>query len=135
MEAVLAARDAPIDRRALVEVARAQELDVTPPKANRGELPLVARFAGDRLSENRGSPPIQGSNGRPEDGTMARVPDVLGLPVRTAARRLHEAGLRVEWAGTGVVRTMAPQAGSIVSPGDTVRVTSAEASADEGGDD
>ena len=122
MEAVLAVRDAPIDRRAFVETARAQELDVTPPKANRGELTLVARFAGNRLGENPGSPPIQGSNRLPEDRTMARVPDVLGLPVRTAARRLHEAGLRVEWDGSGVVRTMAPEAGSIVSPGDTVRV-------------
>ena len=61
---------------------------------------------------------------------MARVPDVLGLPVRTAARLIHEAGLRVEWDGSGVVGRMVPEAGSIVSPGDTVRV----ASVAEGGD-
>ncbi|HAT18426.1 MAG TPA: hypothetical protein DCS76_11560 [Gemmatimonadetes bacterium] len=72
---------------------------------------------------------------RPEDRTMARVPDVVGLPVRTAARRLHEAGLRVELDGSGVVRKMVPEAGSMVSPGDTVRVASVVASADESEDD
>ncbi len=58
----------------------------------------------------------------PADRAMTRVPDVLGLPARAAVRRIHEAGLRVEWDGSGVVTYMAPQAGSIVSPGDTVRV-------------
>ena len=150
MEAVLAARDAPIDRR--VFVARAQELTVPPTKANGGELPLVVRFAEVRLGENPGSTPMRGSNAsvlsesallgdlspadlRPEDRTMARVPDVVGLPVRTAARRLHEAGLRVELDGSGVVRKMVPEAGSMVSPGDTVRVASVVASADESEDD
>ena len=138
MEAILAARETPMDRRALVEVARAQELTDTPRRGSDGELPLVARFAELLLGGNPGSTAIDGSNVSrwresvlPEDRTMARVPDVMGLPVRAAARRIHEAGLRVEWDGSGVVRHMVPKAGSIVSPGDTVRVSSVE----EGGDD
>jgi len=60
----------------------------------------------------------------PRDRIMARVPDVLGLPARVAARRIHEAGLRVEWIGTGEARRMTPEAGSILAPGDTVRLVS-----------
>ena len=137
MEAILAAQETPMDRRALVEIARAQELRDTPQRGSDGELPVVARFAELLLGGNPGSTAIDGSSVSrwresvlPEDRTMARVPDVMGLPVRAAARRIHEAGLRVEWDGSGVVRRMVPKAGSIVSSGDTVRVASAE----EGGD-
>ena len=138
MEAILAAQQTPMDRQALAEVARTPELANTPREGNGGEVPLVARFAELRLGGNPGSTAIQGLNMsrwresvRPEDRTVVRVPDVLGLPVRAAARRIHEAGLRVEWDGSGVVRQMVPKAGSIVSPGDTVRV----ASLGESGDD
>ena len=138
MEAILAARQTPMDRQALVEVARAPERATTPREGNGGEAPLVARFAEFRPGGNPGSAAIPESNVSrwresvlPEDRTMARVPDVLGLPVRAAARRIHEAGLRVEWDGSGVVRRMVPKAGSIVSPGDTVRVASVRESRDE----
>jgi len=126
MEAVLAARETPIDRQALVAVARAQELVPTPVEGNGREIPPVARFALLRLGEGPGwlEPAL------PEDGTMARVPDVLGLPVRAAVRRIHEAGLRVEWIGSGAAKQMLPRAGSIVSHGDTVRVSSVGPSAD-----
>ena len=141
MEAILAAQETPMDRRALVGVARAQELAATPRKGDGREVPRVARFADVRLAGNPTA--IQGLNmsvwGESAlpgdvpalDRTMARVPDVMGLPVRTAARRIHEAGLRVEWDGSGVVRQMVPKAGSIVSSGDTVRVASVEESGDD----
>ena len=138
MEAVLAAQRTPMDRQALVEFARTPEFATTPREGNGGEVPLVPRFAELRLGGNPGSTAIQGSNMsrwresvRPEGRTVVRVPDVLGLPIRAAARRIHEAGLRVEWDGSGLVRQMVPKAGSIVSPGDTVRV----ASLGESGDD
>jgi cell division protein FtsI (penicillin-binding protein 3) len=137
MEAVLAAQQTPMDRQALVEFARTLELANTPREGNDGEVPLVPRFAALRLAGNPGSTAIQGSNMsrwpesvRPEDRTVVRVPDVLGLPVRAAARRIHEAGLRVEWDGSGLVGQMVPKAGSIVSPGDTVRVASLGESGD-----
>ena len=126
-----------MDRRALVEVARAQELAVTPQTWDGGYAPLVARFAELRLGGNPASSTISGSSTMPasnvskrlesvltEDGAVTRVPDVLGLSARAAARRIHEAGLRVEWDGSGLVRHMTPQAGSIVNRGDTVRVAS-----------
>ena len=137
MEAILAAQETPMDRRALVKIARAQELTETLQRGSDGELPVVARFAELLLGGNPGSTAIDGSSVSrwresvlPEDRTMARVPDVMGLPVRAAARRIHEAGLRVEWEGSGVVRHMVPKAGSIVSSGDTIRVASAEGSGD-----
>ncbi len=137
MEAILAAQETPMDRRALVKIARAQELTETLQRGSDGELPVVARFAELLLGGNPGSTSIDGSSVSrwresvlPEDRTMARVPDVMGLPVRAAARRIHEAGLRVEWDGSGVVRRMVPKAGSIVNSGDTVRVASAKESGD-----
>jgi len=137
MEAILAAQETPMDRRALVKIARAQELTETLQRGSDGELPVVARFAELLLGGNPGSTAIDGSSVSrwresvlPEDRTMARVPDVMGLPVRAAARRIHEAGLRVEWDGSGVVRRMVPKAGSIVNSGDTVRVASAKESGD-----
>jgi cell division protein FtsI (penicillin-binding protein 3) len=147
MEAILAAGETPLDRRALVEVARAQELAVTPRVGKGGEAPLAVRFAELRLGGNPGSTASPASNvstwrefGLSEDGAMTRVPDVLGLPARAAARRIHEAGLRVEWDGSGVVRQVVPDAGSILAPGDTVRVSSVASSVDaqsaeEGSDD
>ena len=138
MEAVLAAQRTPIDRQALVEVARAQELGATPRRSSVGDTPSVPRFADLRLTPNSGSAALQESNhstwresALPEGRTVARVPDVLGLPARAAARRIHEAGLRVEWDGSGVVEHMAPQAGTILTPGDTVRVASAGGGGDE----
>ena len=131
MEAILAARETPMDRRALVEVARVQEFAVTLLEGDGDGVPVVARFAELRLVGNPGSSAIPASNvsswresGLPDNGDITRVPDVLGFPARAAARRIHEAGLRVEWGGSGVVTYMTPEAGSIVSPGDTVRVTS-----------
>jgi membrane peptidoglycan carboxypeptidase len=141
MEAVLAAQQTPIDRWALVEVARAPEFespsrsDAPPRERDGGEVPFVPRFAELRVSGNSGSVAIRESSGSawfesrlPEDRAAVTVPDVLGLPARAAARRIHEAGLRVEWDGSGVARHMMPQAGSILMSGDTVRVASGETS-------
>ena len=138
MEAVLAAQQTPIDRRALVQVARAEGPDAPLPGGNGGETPLVARFAELRLAGFPGSAATQESSvsrwreSMPlEDRTIVRVPDVLGLPARAAARRIHEAGLRVEWDGSGVARYMVPPAGSLLTPGDTVRLASVGRSGDD----
>lgn len=50
------------------------------------------------------------------------VPDVRGLTLRAAARRLHEAGLRMRLTGWGVVRSVDPAPGTIVLRGTPVRV-------------
>jgi len=138
MEAVLAAQHTPIDRRALVRVARAEKLEVPSGTGNGGETRLVARFAELRLGGYSGPGATEESSVSGwresipiEDRTTVRVPDVLGLNARAAARRIHQAGLRVEWEGSGVARYMVPQAGSLLAPGDTVRLRSAVRSSDD----
>ncbi len=144
MEAVLAAQQTPIDRRALAEIARAGELgtpsqpDASSGEGDGGEAPLVARFAALQLAASPGSTATRELSvstwrapGLHEERATVRVPNVLGLSARAAARRIHEAGLRVEWDGSGVARHMAPEAGSILMPGDTVRVASVGRSSDD----
>jgi len=138
MEAILAAQPAPIDRWALAQVDRAEEIDARSRERNGGETALVPRFAELRLDGYSASVGAQGSSGSrwrdspPLEGrTHVRVPDVLGLPARAAARRIHEAGLRVEWDGSGVTKTMVPRAGSLLAPGDTVRLASVKRSGDD----
>lgn len=52
-----------------------------------------------------------------------RVPDVIGLGIREALVTLEEAGLKVNFSGTGYVTTMSPAAGSTVKPGSRINVT------------
>ena len=137
MEAVLAAQQTPIDRRALADVARPAQFQ--PPsrfgdssvEGGGHEASFVVRFAELRLARNpetavtrEGNVQAWRENVVPEGRASVTVPDVFGLTARAAARRIHEAGLRVEWDGSGVVRQMVPHAGSILMPGDTVRVMS-----------
>ena len=138
MEAILAAQPAPIDRWALAQVDHAEQIDARSRERNGGETALMPRFAELRLDGYSTSFGAQGSSGSrwrdstPLEGrTHVRVPDVLGLPARVAARRIHEAGLRVEWDGSGVTKTMVPRAGSLLAPGDTVRLASVERSGDD----
>jgi hypothetical protein len=85
-----------------------------------GSEPRVAAWpAAERVSAREGEDP-----GHPVAATGAVVlPDLSGLLPRTAARRLHAAGLSVLWEGTGgAVRSTRPGAGAVLTAGDTVRV-------------
>ena len=53
----------------------------------------------------------------------ARVPDVLGLPVRECAQTLRESGFTLEVQGNGLARTQTPAAGGYAAAGTTVTVT------------
>ena len=53
----------------------------------------------------------------------ARVPDVLGLPVRECAQTLRESGFTLEAQGNGLARTQTPAAGGYAAAGTTVTVT------------
>jgi hypothetical protein len=85
-------------------------------------------FAARSLDAPTGEPadPDLGSDsGDPDVATAAEavaLPDVAGLPLRVAARRLHALGLRVEERGYGEIVGTSPQAGAYVAPGDTVRL-------------
>jgi len=53
---------------------------------------------------------------------FARVPDVIGLPVRESAQALRQSGLSLEAQGNGIAVRQSPAAGTYAAAGDTVTV-------------
>lgn len=117
LQAILAARTPGLDRRALL----ATRLPSGAPAAGPGE-------------PRRAAPPPDGAEGvyvfvstdalgvaeaAPAADVM-HVPDVGGLPLRDAARRLHALGVSVRVQGSGPVRATRPAAGEPVARGDTL---------------
>ena len=119
LEAVLAARRPPIDRRALAVMAQRSPRDETSASLS---PPARVRPAGTSME---GTFPVHGGV---EDewstvvpgGDPVVVPDVRGLAPRVAVRRLHARGLHVMWGEAGEVRGTRPAAGARMAPGDTV---------------
>ncbi len=133
LQAILAAQQTPLNRNALVQVARAQALPAgseTPPFVGPSGGTTPTRFASlppaqDRVPLTRTVRAVGNEADRPSDGSAGiNVPDVTGLPARAAVRRMHELGLRVRWEGSGPVTRTLPEAGSRLSPGDTVSLSS-----------
>ncbi len=112
LEAILAARRAPLDRRALVSIARS---------VDRGAAGSPVRFASLDAAPG-GSGAVQRPIRTDVTGEGVPVPDVEGLPLRAAVRRLHAVGLRVLWDGSGTVGSTRPPPGRRLAPGDTVRL-------------
>jgi len=110
MEAVLAARHAPIDREALASLTRRQP---------RTSPPSGAHFASVTPSS---SPPVRTPRTLNSPETGAVVPDVSGLPPRLAVRRLHSRGFRVLLEASGPISGTDPAPGTPLTPGDTVRI-------------
>lgn len=116
LEAVLAARQGPLNRWALAAF--------NPPPEPRAES--AVRFASRSIASGEPAvsvPPV--SVRRPlasgaEQGLP--IPDVSGLPVRIAVRRLHALGLRVAWPAAGTIVGTAPAAGEPARPGSIVRL-------------
>lgn len=133
LQSILAAQQTPLDRNALIQVARAQALPTEggdPSSVVRESAVTPARFASLPIAEDRGStePPSESiaaaHSSTPDGPSSVDVPDVTGLPARSAARRMHELGLRVRWQGSGLVTSTSPVAGSQLAPGDTISLTS-----------
>jgi len=59
---------------------------------------------------------------RPAEGDVrqSEVPNLIGISMREAVRRVHAAGLRVRLDGSGWVESTVPHAGSALAHGDTV---------------
>ena len=121
MEAVLAARHSPLDRNALAAIARAREaarlMENPTPEGPMGVQPLFASLPA--LSE---SPSTGDGEALEGAGEAIVLPDLRGLPARTAIRRLHALGLSVEWEGAGEIIGSDPAAGALVQPGGSVTV-------------
>ncbi len=124
LESILAARGAPLDRRALLRAAKRTASAVTGRAtvgfASRATDPVPASRYWRRLPAPA---PLQGAVPATADEGSLRVPDVAGLSARVAIRRLHASGLRVRWTGTGHVASLRPAVGTLVAPGDTVWVS------------
>ncbi|MBI4520137.1 MAG: PASTA domain-containing protein, partial [Gemmatimonadetes bacterium] len=116
LEAVLAARQGPLNRRALAAF--------NPPPEPRAES--VLRFASRSIPSAEpavSEPPVSVSRPRAAgDETGVPIPDVSGLPARIAVRRLHALGLRVAWPAAGTIVGTMPAAGEPARPGAIVRL-------------
>jgi membrane peptidoglycan carboxypeptidase len=110
LEAVLAARQAPIDREAVASPIQQQ--------------PRTSPIPGARFASLNPSPlpPARTPRAQHPPETGATVPDVSGLPPRLAARQLHAQGFRVLLEGPGRVTGSRPPPGTALARGDTVRV-------------
>ncbi len=54
---------------------------------------------------------------------LVTVPDVRGLSMVEAGRRIRQRGLEMEVSGSGLAARQSPAAGGYAKPGDTVKVT------------
>ncbi len=122
IEAALAARDAALDRGALMA---SRSGTFVPPVAE-----LASPAAGITSANGHASAPfvftlpVERSHRAPPERPRG-IPEVAGLPVREAVRRLHSAGFRVRLVGTGIVTGTAPAARLTAAPVSLVRLTAA----------
>lgn len=131
LQAALAAKGTPLDRRAVARAADA-DFDATSaePPAFESEMPIRSAS----LVSWEGSAPPTGvaANGGVESEETdtassalpgrALIPDVRGLFVREAVRRLHAAGFRVRLEGSGRVRSVSPPQGELTGTKTVVRL-------------
>lgn len=117
LEAALAARSTPLDKRAMAVAS--------PPPF--GEITLGQVSANPALPDRaaRGPYVFALNAGVPKRTSQPQplyaLPDVTGLAVRDAVRQLHASGYRVRVDGNGVVRAVGAPSGNVV------RVTATEA--------
>jgi hypothetical protein len=130
MEAALAARNTALDRGQLLRASRteaavparapvrfaARSIDPSPVQAvpfSEDAWMVAVTRAGEAAPTEDGFQP----------GLGVELPDMAGLPARTAIRRLHGLGLRVRIEGVGEIVGTVPGAGTRVLPGDTVSLS------------
>lgn len=148
LAAALAARNTPLDRRAMakrvggsaedaggaraaglaggaaVPASRARNVGLEAGGSGHGarELPQASGayiFALD-MNPTTSPEPAESPASRP-------VPRVIGMPLRDAIRRLHAQGFRVQVEGSGGVAVTDPAPGVLAEPGAVVRVRGREA--------
>jgi cell division protein FtsI (penicillin-binding protein 3) len=119
LQAILAARSPSLDRRALL----ATRLPSAAAPARPAATPRAARSSGgegtyvfDSLPQRPASPSRE----------PVPVPELAGLPLRDAARRLHALGFQVTIQGAGSVAATRPAAGTVQTRGRTVVIVGDE---------
>lgn len=116
LQAILAARSPGLDRRSLL----ATRLPAQAPAAAPGRRPADPPPAGAEGVYVFVSTDELGKAAEAPSGESVPVPDVAGLPLRDAARRLHALGVHVRVRGTGYVTGTQPAVGAPVARGDTL---------------
>lgn len=124
LQAALAARDAALDRRELA--ARESLSTVTDSSAAQLSAATVDTA---HLAPDDGTVPVTLdlplSRAKAPPAALRAVPDVHGMPLRSAVRALHAAGFRVLPAGWGAAASTSPAAGSLLRAGTLVRLATA----------
>ncbi|MGQ0813326.1 MAG: penicillin-binding transpeptidase domain-containing protein [Gemmatimonadota bacterium] len=127
LEAALAARNTPLDKRALAVAAPRMDASDLAPIASApatARRPVSGPFIFALAPREAGS--LRSHAGAPNRVTqrVARytLPNVVGLPLRDAVRQLHASGYRVQIEGNGVVR----RAGSDANTRALVRLVAGE---------
>ncbi|MBI4539675.1 MAG: PASTA domain-containing protein [Gemmatimonadetes bacterium] len=115
LEAALAARRAPLDRRALALAAANP-----PPRQRDGQRIRFASVRRAAVPEREAEAEALAAAVGEGDAAGVAVPDVAGLPVRVAVRRLHALGFRVAWPRSGPIVGTEPAAGQRVTAGAVV---------------
>lgn len=118
MEAILAARESPLDEGALASLARSQRIRDA---AARDAAPTVPSNFASRVETPPRWEGAATAVPASADGRFS-LPALAGLSGRSAARRLHFLGLNVLWESAGSIMGTEPPAGSMVAAGDTVRL-------------
>jgi cell division protein FtsI (penicillin-binding protein 3) len=117
LQAILAARSPSLDRRALL----ATRLPGTEPvRAAAPSAPRRPRSSGGEGTYVFDSPPRHAAPAPVREPVP--VPDLAGLSLRDAVRRLHALGFQVRVQGAGAVSATQPAAGAVHARGRTVTV-------------
>jgi cell division protein FtsI (penicillin-binding protein 3) len=115
LEAALAALSTPLDKRAVATAAPPPLADArvdSPDPRTPASGPFI--FALDDKQARRSSAKASGDS--------AAVPDVTGLALRDAVRRLHASGFQVRVQGRGVITSSEPATGTRLRKGAWVRL-------------
>jgi cell division protein FtsI (penicillin-binding protein 3) len=116
LQAILAARSPGLDRRSLL----ATRLPAQAPPAAPGRRPAPPPPPGaEGVYVFVSTDELRRAAEPPSAGAVA-VPEVTGLPLRDAARRVHALGIHVRVRGTGTVTATRPAVGAPVARGDTL---------------
>jgi hypothetical protein len=114
LQGILAAHASALDGRSLLATRLASPL----PRAARGAAAATPQVDPEGtyvfLTDD---PPVPAA---PDPAGPSVLPDLAGMTMRDAVRRLHAAGLRVRLSGGGRVERTEPAAGTPRAAGDTV---------------